>query len=734
MDIKKILRESLFLLLILLAVLEITGLVPGEINLLKKFLSWALVGYLLYYLSFTRILFNKKDRLIDVLLLVSLYAFAFKDISHSIVNESFTYFGFIKSFFYKYNVLNEIMFYAGSVFIFLIAVYSGFRLDYLENSILGLIRGRSKQRSLKDNIIDSGIIYLIFLFLSYFIFIVVMEWLSVAIDSLVIVGAIVYYFIVYFVIRKPKQHESFIDAVIKTGDEFITMFLELFHDKKTIFFGISGLIVMHAIIDIGNFISPYLLNLKESFYLTALLEESHMTLYELIMSDLSLSASVIGKASVVFAYVQNCVAIILLLIIPFYIWYRIFKKKPVIFRKFDIALFFSSMVVFLFMPVFRISALKDQVITGVDITTQTLPNLQYAPMIALASLLWFLIIFLFSMSEKIKIRLEEVIILSAIVFLVMYIYYFFNSTLFYYLDTIKFLFFESKFVLMMYLALYLCIITLFYVSGIIIYIFEVLSSEHVSFQELKRSTKSRIVLVWSLFLVICFIILINLNRAFELITLMISSMLLSFVLFRYEKKLAKHILTVNLVLDAFLIIVLIAQNIRIRGSILDLASRAILTLIVIPAAIYFRPDIRVHKLRMFIAIALAGLFGGWFHLINEPLASLISSSVLYIALLSLLIGLTEELIFRLFFLKSAMEIYSPTTAVVVQAVFFGMIHLLSLKAYWLYFGPVLFFVWHFSLMIYGLVMGILSVKENRINPVYAITCHALTVFILTMLG
>src|SRR3989344_7047138 len=166
---KLLLQESLFWLVLVLSVLDIIEVLPGDMNFLQKLLGWTLLGIVLYYASFTRIIFGKRDKRIDIFLILSLYFFAFKDLSHFVLNGEFFYFSFLKAFFRRFDMLSEIIFYTRSFLLLLIAVFSGIFLDYSEISLLGVIRKGKKEKSKIEAVKRIAVIYVILLFFSYFI-------------------------------------------------------------------------------------------------------------------------------------------------------------------------------------------------------------------------------------------------------------------------------------------------------------------------------------------------------------------------------------------------------------------------------------------------------------------------------------------------------------------------------------------------------------------------------------
>ncbi|MBN1502954.1 hypothetical protein JW930_05405 [Candidatus Woesearchaeota archaeon] len=732
MKLKHVLHEALFLFLIIFSVVDLLELLPGEVNVTKKLLSWLLVGYLLYYFSLTRILFNNRNRKMDLLLLLSFYFFAFKNLSHFIVNEELLYLNFMKTFLYKNQILNEIMFYLGSLSILLWSLFAGFNLNYKEDSLLGILRRPKAGKSAYDKIADSIIIYAILLFFSYFIFAVIMEWFALAIDSYVIIGALVYYIVVFYIIHRRKTYKPFLQIVAETGDELIKLFLGLFQNKRTVYFGISGVIVMHAVIDIANFLLPYIFNLHKAFYLSTLAHETHQTILNLLQNNLDLAPALLSQISIVYVYIQNIVSVFLLLLIPFLIWIKIFNKQRFHLPKWVLALFFSAIVCFLFSPVFKVSALKNLPITGVDITTHSLQNYEIIPIISIVSVLWFFIIYVLSSIPKIKNRIDDVVIFSSIFFLGQYVYYFYHSTLLYYIRDIYFLFQNSKILLMFYIILYLIMITLFYISGFILFVFEVLTSEHVSFLRLNLKLQKEIIFAWSVILYLLFVFLVSKADILILIILMLSSFILSFVLFRYERDTARYMLTINLVLGSFLLMTLVSRFADLNTALLELITRLFLITIsvVMIFALNIKLGIGISLRRLITAIVVGGASGFWFILLREPRAHLLWQSLGYIIIFSFLISLTEELIFRVLVQKTACAIFPLKYSLLIQAFFFALLHLINYDILLISFGIASTSALFLSLIVFGILMGLLNIEKEKTNPLYSIAAHTIAVLFL----
>ena len=115
------------------------------------------------------------------------------------------------------------------------------------------------------------------------------------------------------------------------------------------------------------------------------------------------------------------------------------------------------------------------------------------------------------------------------------------------------------------------------------------------------------------------------------------------------------------------------------------------------------------------------IFGIWFYIIREPKPVLLFNNLLYLTFFSLLIATNEELIFRFLLLGSASRIYSLKMSLIIQAIIFSIMHLMNFKYFWFYLGPLLLISLICSLMIFGIIMGLISLeKDKTINPVYPI--------------
>lgn len=734
MRIRKFLGLGVFLVVIALSIMDLMQVADGEIRLFKELLSWILIGYFIYSSSPTKTFFNNKHKKVDLFILIALYFFAVKNLVYLVSKEHMMYLDFIKTFFFTYGI--DIQIYTlqiGAILLGIMALYLGWKHEYMEDSILGYLRKKSTGKWY-DKIIDIIIIYIIFILFSYFIFTILMEWFVMVLDSYFIGVAIIYYFIYYFFIKKRRGFVMFIESVVNTGSNFLKLFLNLFQDKKTIFLGISGIIVIHGIVDIVNFIFPYLFTIS-NLYLAKLPPGTHQSLVNLLLADFA-GADLIGKISISYIYLMNVVAIFFILALPFYIWLKMLNKKEITFSIWPVAVFFSSLICFIFAPVLKFSALEHIDLAGADITTNSL-SIANPGMIALISILWFVIMMVLGSLDSIKRKAGEMIVIPSIVFLGIYIYYFYSSTLKSLIGSIQGLLdMPSLWLIALIMAVYLVSTTLFYIGGFLLFMLEIMGSEHFSFTNLSMNIQKKALFIWSLVLFVGLIYLININKIMDLSILLITSLILSLALLRYEKTPARYILMTNLVIIALLLVMPVMSLLNIHIDLMAFLSRmALLVLVIIlMAAFKFWFSFKLSWKRILIAIVLGILFGYWFYILKEPGLPLLFDNLGYIIFLSLLVALNEELIFRFLLLKVSTQLYSVNFSVIILGVFFGLLHLMNFQTFLTHLGPVMLGALFVSLVLFGIAMGLLSVgKEGKINPVYAIICHTIAVVLLNVL-
>ncbi len=470
-------EEALIVLIIILGIMDFFEILPGDLDYTKKIISWSIMGYLLYKASPTAIFFNKRKALIDLILIISYFLLIFKNLIVFVevnTKHSFIFYELQKAILENAVSIEIFTFFAGSILLLLLSLYCAFRIEIMKPSLLHIIHEEGPPP--KDAIRLLFRFMSIFLvFLSFFIvvFNLMMEWLAIAVDAPIVILGIVFY--LFIVMRHYKRYdaETLIFKIGDFGEDFYSRFISMFHYKKTIFLGISGILVLHLLTDVGNFILPYMTTLRDHLYFEHL-GSGHDPLITLFIQQaktLGLTESI----SLALTYILNLFAILFLLLIPAVLWYVMFKDTEMWLSNSLIALFFSALSALAFSPVFRIKKIVSENLLGIDIQTQFasnfLPSFLYLILLCLAVFLSVL-----ALSRFIKRLFISLIIISGLSFFTYYIYLFFMSLWEYYIIIIKTLFLESQYFLWFYFILFLTITIAFYICGLIIFLYENISA------------------------------------------------------------------------------------------------------------------------------------------------------------------------------------------------------------------------------------------------------------------
>jgi hypothetical protein len=481
--------ELLLILIVILNILDVFEVLPGDLDYVKKILSWTILGYLLYRASLTDIFFSQRKKDIDLLLVIAYFLFIIKDfVSYSLVAwESSSTFMIA---FYDFVIRNTFLFekfafMMGLVMLILLSFYSAVKLKIKKPSLMHILQEEGPPARNIYKIFERSVIILL-VFLTFFIvvFNLIMEWLAIAIDAPIILIGLLFYIIFFIKHSRKFRPESFLYKLGNMGNKFYTKFIDHFKYKKTMLLGISGLLVLHLLTDLGNFILPYVWGLKDKLYFP-LLGEGHTALWPLLKTDLYMYAgSIIKSFELVMIYLFNVIAIIFLLVTPIIIWYLIHNDKKIRIKRWWLALFFTSYTTFLLAPIFIIKALNAKNLIGVDIMTQSVlaAGKPVEPIFLLSVVIGLAVLLL----SKMKIIEEILIIIWLIisqVFFGMYVYYFFIDVTGYFKYAVIQLALAGNFVFAAVFLVFMTMTALFYVGGFLIFIYEIIKKlkKHVSF-------------------------------------------------------------------------------------------------------------------------------------------------------------------------------------------------------------------------------------------------------------
>gem|GEM_PF-3111627 len=333
----------------------------------------------------------------------------------------------------------------------------------------------------------------IFLALNFFFIVIFnygMEWFALSVDSPLIIIMFFIYFFIWVKHHKRYAAESFIYKLGDAGEKLYGRIVVLFHSKRGIMLGLSGMLVLHLITDVANFIIPYSLFTQGTYdplYFGHLgMERTPLwsihnifgaSRIGLIYSDLEGTAG-IAAFSVMYIYAMNIIAMLILLALPTGLWYLIFQEKKISVPGPVIALFFASITAFIISPLFRTGRIVSNSIVGVDITTQTIQaSARMVPSnILYLSIAAGMLALLLSLSERIKKHLVVSCIFLSLVYFVIYIYNFFMDVSNYYIVATSESIHSGQFFASAYFLVFLMITFIFYTGGFALFMYGIITS------------------------------------------------------------------------------------------------------------------------------------------------------------------------------------------------------------------------------------------------------------------
>jgi hypothetical protein len=492
----KLVEEIILIVLILFNVFELFGLLPGDVSVFKSMISIAGLGYVLYKASFSNIFFGEKNSRLDFLLISSYMLLLMNkivQISYAEFQEAELMQDLLMFILENSVMLEKLGFIVGILSLIFISVHVALRVEVKEPSIMDALHGQQMHSFLKKFFFV--FLILIGFYLTFFNFI--MEWFTVVIDAPLVVLGLFFYIFKIHNLGKNMDSEEFLFKISEFSESFIERFIELFHEKKTIFLGISGLLVLHLMNDIGAFMLPYTLGIESVYHQS--LGEGHRTLLELFLHDTSIATSAFQQVMAVIGYAMNALGMMFLLLGPGFIWYILYISKhdndnrQHIFPDIVMALFFCFLTFMVLAPVFSLEGIAEDSesknLVGVDIKTQSVLTSEVDLILIFAlALSIFVLVTVFSKFAQIKIMLFYLMTLISIGFFGVYIFYYFSSFAQFYTYLIHNFYQEASLLgssmnaiepwfLMFFHMLFLMIMVIFYLGGYISFLSDVFKKE-----------------------------------------------------------------------------------------------------------------------------------------------------------------------------------------------------------------------------------------------------------------
>lgn len=498
-------EEAILVFIILLNIFEFFGWfsfmdiglsseLAGDIDFAKKIISWILLGYLFYTIKISKIMFGEeqaylgskiKNWHIDSMVLLSYFLLIFTKLIVS--TESFVEHHPIFGTIYKIHVfgplvdfltsnaelLNLVTIYIGIALLLLVSILLATKFHITAPSLMHVIHEEGPPpRSLKKIIHRVLTSFLVLVGFFVVVFNLMMEWLAIAVDNIIIMLGIGVYLFVIVRYHKHFSTDALIHKIGNFGESFYERFLEMFHSKKGLFMGLSGMLVLHIITDIGNFVLPYIFTFKSVFYLEHLGASTHMPLIKLFMLDKLLYPG-INLFALFLVYLLNLIALVMLMAIPAGIWYKVYHTEHGIkIHNWELLVFFSALSAFILSPIFRIRSIGSEYsIVGVDILThQTTPVFNIWIVILVSLFAGTLAYWLGNTSFRNKIARSAIAVST--VYFGFYVSYFALSVLKSYAISIPALFAGNHWIIGFYMILILIMTLGFYMAGLVIFIKE----------------------------------------------------------------------------------------------------------------------------------------------------------------------------------------------------------------------------------------------------------------------
>lgn len=477
---RKLLIQIYFIFFILLNIADFLDFLSGDLDFFKKLLSWALIGYMFYYVSPTKIFIGKRLKKYDIYFLIG-YSFmtivkALKLYLVSFNKNNFFIFKPILVYLSQINNLVEISFLIGLLIIIINSFIILSKYKSSEDSFVGSIKLSGFVKFLR---VDILILILIQIFFALTIFNLFMEWFALAVDALILVLGLIYY-LIYYIHQHTRINTTYLSNVSNTGSQFLKNIIKTFSNYKTFMVGVSLILTLHLLVDSGVFLFSYSFGTGSSLYFHALSQggTEHIPIfnfesftnsrfYQDIVSVLnSITFDLIDKILVILSiFLIDLISLFLfffLFISPFYFMYNIINKNKIKLNKTISILFLTSIVFFISFNLFINSDLisnshnnhklfnyatiplgletinfQKTNINGVDIYTNSL--------------------FTNNINDKSKLNGFEVLV-SILLFIIIFILIKFRYQ--------KYRFFYEKFIYLIILSFFLIYISIFFITSL----------------------------------------------------------------------------------------------------------------------------------------------------------------------------------------------------------------------------------------------------------------------------
>ncbi|MEC8339706.1 MAG: hypothetical protein VXZ40_03710 [Nanoarchaeota archaeon] len=429
---KNVMVSIYFVFFIALNIFDFLGLLSQDLDFFKKILSWALICILFYQISLTKIFIGEKLKKYDFFyilgFLILIIPKTLKHYFNTVFLDQFIIFSTIIR--YIELLLDSYLNFVPSFFLgILILLLTNFTLlsnhRVKEQSFVGSLH---LQSTFGHRITTHITLTLLVFFFAFVIAPFFLEWFALSVDALILIIGLMYYLSIFIhKFREGGKVSNFLSLVSNTGSQFFKDLIQTFSHKKTFFIGVSFLLALHLLVDIGIYMIPYLLGTSSPLYFDSLEvgdEKTHVPIFNIfnfensrIFAEVSAITSpennspalikIIQFIFIICLYLSSYIFIMLLLLFPFYYIYKRINNELVhIPNKMIIFIISMSLFAILSQDIFMstismpilIGPTQVDSVVGVDIYTssifkegQSLSSVDFSETISL--LIFFILLF-----------------------------------------------------------------------------------------------------------------------------------------------------------------------------------------------------------------------------------------------------------------------------------------------------------------------------------------------------
>ncbi len=374
-------------------------------------------------------------------------------------------------------IIHTVSLIAGMLLLIGVSIFAAYRIQVRKPSVLSVLREEGEATALRP-------LWVFLVLVGFFIIVfnLLFEWMTITNDAPLIALAVVVLGTMFFFHHISLSKDQMIERLGTIGDELYSDVLHLFMQGRTILLGISGFLVLHLITDVGNYVAPAIFGWYETLYVR-ITDGSHEPVYSMIIGSMTDVLS--QDIAVVAAYVLSTVGLITLLVLPAVMWYKMFKIRTKShehlpdWKGWQVGIVLAVIAVFLIVPVFGISAIRESEagLVGVNLTSlpigaDRIPLVNVALIAAGAVFLLVAIIGLHDYARRVLMLLPFG---AAAVFFGIYIYNYFVSSFIYYASSLVKLLSGglSEITLVPIMLVMFMFTILFYVTGFVSFIYEI---------------------------------------------------------------------------------------------------------------------------------------------------------------------------------------------------------------------------------------------------------------------